>query len=96
MTRNFDVAHVREQGVDLIIVPLSGQFGYLTAEQQQSEIANLQRCATIAGLRGKVVPVWPQSTGRMAFIAPQNCHPFFRSLTMERITLNVNKKLSCG
>jgi hypothetical protein len=35
---NFDVAHIREQGVDLIIIPLQSSFG-TKSQEEQNEIA---------------------------------------------------------
>ena len=54
----FKVAHIREQGIDLIIVPLDAAFGSKTSEDQQEIIAELQLHASGAGLAGTVVPVW--------------------------------------
>ena len=74
----FKVAHVREQGVDLIIVPLDAQFGRQTPDQQIRDTGMLQVHANSAGLGGTVVPVWDSGNGRMAFRAPDKWHPFFR------------------
>ena len=48
--KTFDVAHIREQGVDLIIVPLDFSFGYKT-QQEQNELARaLETFAHNAGM----------------------------------------------
>lgn len=91
----YKVAHVKEQGVDLIIAPLDARYG-LEAQNQQEEARNkLQICANAAGLAGTVVPVWKDAFGRMLFLAPPNWHPFFKSLTYELVIKNLNKEISC-
>lgn len=88
----FKVAHIREQGIDLIIVPLDAAFGSKTSEDQQEIIAELQLHASGAGLAGTVVPVW-NAGGRMAFIAPENWHSFFRNITLARIVASINREI---
>lgn len=91
----FEVAHLREQGVDLIIVPLNREFDQKSMEGQRSVINSLQMCAGAAGLRGTVVPVWPANDG-LRFIAPPAWHPFFKSLSWSQIGANINRRLTCG
>jgi hypothetical protein len=91
----FKVAAVREQGIDLVIVPLDRSFGSKSQAQQSETIQVLQRCVTSSGLPGKVVPVWPDSSGRMAFIAPQNWHAFFRNLNLRTVSANINRQITC-
>ena len=93
MTR-LKVAHVREQGVDLIIVPLASSFGRQSTNQQHSAIHELETRAASAGLAGGIVPVWDSGSGRMAFIAPNEWHPFFRSINLRWVFANVNRELS--
>jgi hypothetical protein len=89
----FDVAHLREQGQDMIIIPLDSDFG-LKSNADQSSITNeLQRHANGAGLRGTVVPVWDNGGGRMAFIAPRPWHPFFRSISLGMVAANINQEI---
>lgn len=88
------VAHLREQGQNMIIVPLDSSFGREPQPQQDATIRELQMRASGAGLAGRVVPVWDNGGGRMAFIAPQPWHPFFRSLSLQAVWGNVNRELS--
>jgi hypothetical protein len=90
---HFRVAHLREQGQNMIIVPLESSFGNKSSDDQSAAIAELQVRANGAGLAGTVVPVW-ESGGRMHFIAPQPWHPFFSSLSMHAVMGNINKELS--
>jgi hypothetical protein len=89
---HFKVAHVREQGVDLIIIPLDSNFGAKSQSEQHGAISELQVRASSAGLAGKVVPVWDNG-GRMAFIAPPNWHPFFKDLNLGFVAQNLNREL---
>lgn len=87
------VAHVREQGIDLIIAPLDGDFGRKGQTAQDSIVREIQSRSSQAGLKGTVVPVWDSGGGRMAFIAPRNWHPFFQGLNLEAVWKNVNREL---
>jgi hypothetical protein len=91
---HFKVAHLREQGQDMIIVPLDSSFGHKASEEQNGIISDLQIHARAAGLAGTIVPVWDSGGGRMSFIAPQPWHPFFRSLSLQVVWANTNKELS--
>ena len=92
---DYDIAHINQQGVDLIIVPLDSSFGYKSPADQRSVINALQRCTQGASLKGTVVPVW-DSNGSMAFIAPQEWHPFFQSIDMSYVAMSINRRLTCG
>ena len=92
----FDVAHIHEQGVDLIIVLLDSSFGYKTAIEQKEITAALQKCAVAAGLAGAVVPVWDAGGGQTGFLAPPNLHPFFSSINLGFVAAHINCKLTCG
>lgn len=89
----FKIAHVREQGQDMIIVPLDHSFAHKTNADQQAVIDELQAHAIGAGLKGAVVPVWDNGGGRMAFIAPPNWHPFFKSIDLTAVYASLNREL---
>ena len=89
------IAHLREQGIDLIIVPLESAFGLKSSGEQSEIVGSIQGCARSAGLAGTVVPVWREGSGHR-FIAPKNWHAFFRSLGWNDIIANLNKELTCG
>lgn len=88
------IAHLRQEGQDIIIVPLDSAFGHKTEADQYDAIDELQLHASGAGLAGRIVPVWDAGGGRMAFIAPRPWHPFFSSLNLQVVFANVNKELS--
>jgi hypothetical protein len=89
----FEVAHLREQGVDLIVVPLTSAFGFKSQREQNDVQDELQLRANRAGLRGTVVLVWDGGGGRMSFLAPPGYHPFFRSIGLREIAMSVNREL---
>jgi hypothetical protein len=89
----FKVAHVREQGVDLVVVPLNEQFDHKTQSDQSAITDELQMRSRAAGLRGTVVTVWPVGN-RMKFIAPPSYHPFFRSIGLHWVAANINREIS--
>lgn len=89
----FKVAHMREQGQDMVIIPLASDFEHKTDQEQRETIDSLQSHSHGAGLKGTVVPVW-ESSGRMRFIAPRPWHPFFQSISMQQVWANINKELS--
>ena len=68
-------------------------FGDKSQEQQKQIIEALHISATLAGLAGEVVPVWDAGDKRMAFIAPKGYHPYFKSISLEFVTANLNSGL---
>jgi hypothetical protein len=92
---SYEVAHIREQGVDLIIVPLEASFNLKSQAAQQETWRYLQECAASAGLAGTVVPVWEVSGGRMASLAPPQWHAYFRSINLAFVLANINRTLTC-
>jgi hypothetical protein len=74
-------------------VPLNSSFGHKTPQDQDDITAELQAHASGAGLAGTVFPVWDAGGGRMAFKAPPNWHPFFRSLSLHSVHANINKEI---
>ena len=91
----FKIAHVREQGQDMIIIPLDRSFGHKSSTEQTQITRQLQASASSAVLAGTVVPVWEHTPGRMAFIAPSPWRNFFQSLSMSIIGRMINRELIC-
>lgn len=86
---HYDIAYRREQGQDMIVVPMGADFGQLSEGQQQGFMSELQRRANAAGMQGAVVVVWPGG-----FRAPRPWHPFFQTLPIRTVLANINKRLS--
>ena len=71
---DFDVAHINEHGVNVVVVFVSPSVAHKSTEEQNALAASLQLCAHSAGLAGNVAMVWPGG-----FWAPRNQHAFFGS-----------------
>lgn len=92
---SYEIAHIREQGQDMIIMPLNRQFDSLSREEKFVFINYMQAAAQEAGLAGTVVPVWDVGFGRSMFIAPKPWHPFFSSISLNTLFRMRNKILRC-
>lgn len=90
----YKFAHIREQGQDMIIVPLDSSFGHKPQQTQQDFIDAFQAEVRRAGLAGTVVPIW-RSGRQVSFIAPRPWHPFFKSPGIyDRVLASINKELT--
>ena len=89
----FKVAHIREQGQDMIIFPLTSAFGNQSLSAQQEELAALEFQANAAGLVGLAVAVW-QSGSQTHFLGPTNWRSFLQGLSFSSVLANVNKEVS--
>ncbi len=88
------IAHVRQSGIDLILVPFESDFGDLPSEEQETALAAIQKTAVLAGLKGEVVPIWPTREGNTSFIAPKSCHQVVKKLTFDFVKINLNRQFT--
>lgn len=93
---DFEVAHLRIQGVDVVIVFLGLDFDHKSTREQGEAQSVLQLCSKRAGLAGNVVLVWRDAFGKFKFLAPRNQHPYFSTADFPQLYRQVNKRLSCG
>ncbi|MBK8945390.1 MAG: hypothetical protein IPM32_08990 [Ignavibacteriae bacterium] len=78
----------------MIIVPLKSSFGQLSQHEQNENLNALQLCASEAGLRGIVCLVW--NIGSVFnFMAPDEWCPFFNSIDIQFVMMNINRELTC-
>ena len=89
----YKIAHIHEQGNDMIIVPVDAEFENRSKNEMQRILDFLQEAAVRAGLAGIVVPVWDHGGGMMAFLTPRPWLPFFQSIDMNFVWRNVNREL---
>lgn len=94
--QTFQVAHINEQGQNIIIIIVNSSFGHMPNAQQNSIKNTLQYCASSAGLAGTVVPVWDAGMGRMGFLAPTAWQNYFMNLNLQQIYMSVNRQLTCN
>ena len=92
----FDVAHLREQGQNLIIVPVNRDYGSKTSTEQEQILLELELAANRAGLAGHAVAVWDAGSGRMAFRGPSAWRSFLEGLSLPLIAANINKRITVG
>jgi hypothetical protein len=93
---DFEVAHLKIQGVDVVIIFLGREFDH-KAESEQAQIhQSLQVCSAQAGLRGNVVLIWEDVFGRPKFRAPQNQRAFFKTVNVAELYAQRNKRLTCN
>jgi hypothetical protein len=88
------IAHIKEQGRDLIIIPLDSSFHDKTPSQREATRKALQTCVCDANLEGAVVLVW-RSGHNQYFIAPDQWHEYLRHLSWHAIISRLNKTLPC-
>lgn len=90
----FQVAHLRRDGQDIIIVPVDRSFGKRSPAEQARIQEAFQRSAVCVEMSGVVVPVWEDPAGRMAFRAPPPWHDFLMSIDMVYVATALNRTLS--
>jgi hypothetical protein len=85
----FDVAHINEQGFNLVIAFVNGP----VSDDMQ---LRLQRCAKAAGLVGTVVPAWNDGLGTWQYRAPLDMLVVLGMADWDKIVASINGQLSCG
>src|ERR1700719_5202361 len=90
----FQVAPLRRDGQDVIIVPVDRSFGKRSPAEQARIQEAFQRSAAGVEMPGVVVPVWEDASGRMAFRAPPPWHDFLKSIDMVYVATALNRTLS--
>ena len=93
---DIDVAHLRIQGVDVVIAFLDSAFNHKSQSEQNELRSALQMCSRSAGLAGNVVLVWQDAFDRWMFMAPQNQQSYFSTADFIQLYRQINKRLSCG
>lgn len=87
------VAHIREQGQNMIIFPLDQSFGNRSNDDQETTLSGLEYRANSAGLAGYAVAIW-QHGPHTHFRGPSKWQNFLRSISMRWVLANVNKEIS--
>ncbi|MCW2315668.1 hypothetical protein M2322_001202 [Rhodoblastus acidophilus] len=87
------VAHLTEQGQDMVIVIMDPRFAQASPSQQEATIGQLQQRANACGLKGTIALVW-DGGGRMDYLVPQPWHDFFRSITLDDVRARINSAIS--
>jgi hypothetical protein len=90
----YKVAHIHQQGQDMIIFPLEAKFGQMSGSEQDRELSILGSRANKAGLRGAAVAVWDNGEGHVAFRGPPQCCAFLSRINMHYVIANLNRVIS--
>jgi hypothetical protein len=90
----FQVAHLKQNGQDVIIVPVDRSFAARSPAEQARIQEAFQRSAGSAKIPGVVVPVWEDASGRMAFRAPEAWQTFLKTIDMVYVATALNRTLS--
>ena len=86
-----DIAHIKEQGQNIIIIPLRSSSIHSKHSAEQNAIRDfLQDGASSADLKGVV---W-ESGSSFYFIAPNAWKNFFKSIDMDFFIANLNRSLT--
>jgi hypothetical protein len=89
----FKLAHVREQGQNMLLFPLGGNVAHKTTQEQHGILAELEDRAHAAGLAGRAAIFW-ESGGRTRSLGPKAWANFLRSMSMNAVLRSVNKSIS--
>ncbi len=96
MPVTFEVAYVKQQGTNLIIVFVTSYFHDLTFEQQCTLAEEAGKSSKASGMRGQVAFVWKDGSGKMGFWAPKEFEGFFNKLNPLVLAKSFNRKLTIG
>jgi hypothetical protein len=89
---HFKVAHIREQGQNMLIFPLDSSVHHKTDAEKAEILDELEMRAHAAGLAGGAVVVWEHGRS-FNFMGPRPWHPFLRSIDMGAVMASVNKEI---
>lgn len=89
-----EIAHVRTQNVNVIIVPLEREFTLRTPANQEGVVREISAAARGAGLDGAVTIVWEDSRRNFNFLGPRNQQAFYRGIDMRWVRRHLNTTLS--
>jgi hypothetical protein len=90
----YKVAHISQQGQDLIIFPLEAKFGQMSGSEQDRQLSIFSYRANKAGLRGTAVAVWDAGGGQAAFRGPPQCCAHLSRLNFKFVMANLNRVVS--
>lgn len=88
------LAHLREQGQNMLLFPLDGgRIHHKTNTQKAELLAELEARAHAAGLAGTAALVWDYG-GRTHTYGPKQWQGFLRSISTQMVLMNVNQEIS--
>lgn len=88
----FKVAHIFEQGQDMIIFPLDSAIHNKPDSEKEDILSELQMRARAAGLAGRAVIMW-QHGRHSHFMGPRAWQPFLRGLSIHQVHASLNREI---
>lgn len=79
-----------------VAVLVDGSYSRMSGGEKRVIRDGLRRLAEREGLAGRVVPVWEEHGGSVAFDAPEPWETLFGDLTGRDVLANMNRRLRCG
>jgi hypothetical protein len=88
-----ELAHIREQGQNMLLFPLDRSFAQKTSAEKHQILEELQERAHGAGLAGRAAVFW-ESAGRTHSLGPKAWGAFLSSISLRHVLANINKTIS--
>ncbi|WP_172705021.1 hypothetical protein [Sphingomonas sp. LH128] len=89
----FKLAHIKEQGQNMLLFPLDASFSNNTPAQREALLQELEDRAHAAGLAGRAAVFW--NTGNRTFwLGPPPWRNFLNSINMHTVLASINKSIS--
>jgi len=89
----FKLAHIHEQGQDMLLFPLNPDIGHKTPEEQTSILEELELRAHSAGLAGHAAIFW-QSGRSTHSRGPTPWRGFLENTSFSAVLANLNREIS--
>lgn len=95
VTNKYNVAHVKHQGSNMVIVVISPRFFRGSSADQKRWFTGIEQCVRSVNLAGQTLLV-TNDNGRYFFYGPNNWHNFMRTINMSWVNSRINKSLTCN
>jgi hypothetical protein len=93
MMPRYEIAHIREQGQEILLFALNQSFGHQSEKDQLAALDEFSRRCRGANLRGSVAILWPAGA-QTRFIGPQNWHHYLGSINLAYAISRRNRWIS--
>jgi hypothetical protein len=90
---HFKLAHIYQQGQNMLLFPLDSGFGHKTSAQRNATLQELEARAHAAGLAGRAAVFWTMGN-RTYSLGPAPWRNFLNSFSIGSVLANVNKSIS--
>ena len=91
---HYKVAHVRDQDVEYLLLPVESSFGQKTDEEQRAFVEECQSGALASELQGAIVVVWEDDKGHTQFRSPLSFRAVCNDWTLRRVLAGLNQEIA--